>query len=82
MTTISGILTFYEQENSFYAYLSLEKADFLDIYILMGLKISCSAELCMEKVCNLGARIKLCVPNSKENSKDGIQRKTGPEVLK
>ena len=35
----------------FYAYMSIEKAEFLDIFLyLWALKISCSADLRMKKV--------------------------------
>ena len=40
MPTIVGILTFMSGKIAFLAYLSLKKAEFLDIYILMSIQLS------------------------------------------
>ena len=51
MPAIVGILTFMSGKKiAFSTYLSLKKAEFLYIFILMIIKISCSTELCMKKV--------------------------------
>ena len=49
MLTIAGILTFMSGKNSILGLYGPKNAEFLDICILMSIKISCSAELIMKK---------------------------------
>ena len=50
MLTIVGILTFMSRKNSIIGLYDPEKAEFRDSLYLWAFKISCSAELSMEKV--------------------------------
>ena len=50
MPTIVGILTYMSRKSSIVGLSETEKAEFLDILILMSIEISCSAELSMKKV--------------------------------
>ena len=50
MPTFVGILTFRSRKNSIIGLSEPQKAEMLDIFTLMSLQISCSAELSMEKV--------------------------------
>ena len=49
MTTVVGILTFMSRKNSIVGLSEPEKAEFLDIFILMSIKTSCLANLSMKK---------------------------------
>ena len=55
MPKIVGILTFMSSKNGIICLSAPEKAEFLDIFILMSTKISSSAELSMKKFYNLDA---------------------------
>ena len=55
MPTTVGILTLMSRKNSILGSSEPEKSKFLDIFILMSIKISCAAELSMIFFYNLGA---------------------------
>ena len=50
MPTIVGILTFMSGKNSILGLSEPKNAVFLNIFLLMGIKISCSIELSRKKV--------------------------------
>ena len=50
MPPIVGILTFMRMKNSILGLSEPKNAEFLDIFILMSILVSCTAELSMEKV--------------------------------